>query len=142
MSQEPASRLVHAAVPVAVRLSGLWVATMFCYVYGDIIGLWVPGRIAATASGDLGPLGTATPAILVGIALFMALPALMVALSLYLPARANRIANIACGIAYTLAMMASLLGGAQPYYIALAGLEIALTLAITVQALRWPTCRS
>ena len=33
--------------PTKVKLAALWASTMFCYVYGDYFGLYLPGKLAA-----------------------------------------------------------------------------------------------
>ena len=137
MNTPVGGKLTQFAVPLELRLAGLWTARMFCYVYGDLLSFYVPGRIEATAAGDLGPLGTVSPGILVGIAVFMAIPAVMIALSLHLTARPNRLLNLTFGAAYTLIIVATL-PGAPPYYWLLAVVDVALTGAIVWQAWRWP----
>lgn len=129
--------LARFAAPLELRLAGLWASTMFCYVYADLIGLWIPGRIEATMAGDLGPLGTATPGILVGVAICMAIPSVMVALSLLLPPRINRPLNLVFGALYTL-MIVVTIPNAPPFYWLFGTIEIALTGTIVWQARRWP----
>lgn len=122
--------------PTQIRLAALWTSTMFCYVYGDYFGLYVPGALADMNKGLMGPLGQATPGILIGVSLMMAVPSLMVILSLVLPPRICRWANILLGIAYT-AIMAMTLPGSQPFYLVLGITEVILTVSIIVVALRW-----
>ena len=123
--------------PAKVKLAALWASTMFCYIYGDYFGLYVAGTLADMNHGSMGPLGHATPGVLTATSLMMAVPSLMVALSLLLPARICRWACIVLGLSYT-AIMAVSLPGSEPFYKVLAAVEIALTLAITVIAVRWP----
>ena len=124
-------------VGTRVKLSGLWAATMFCYVYGDYFGLYVGGALADMNRGLIGPLGEATPGVLVGVSTMMAIPSLMVALSLILPARLCRWSCVILGVVYTI-IMAITLPGARPFYQLFGAIEIALTLAIVGVALRWP----
>ncbi|MGP7795628.1 DUF6326 family protein [Sphingomonas sp. CLY1604] len=123
--------------PTKVKLAALWASTMFCYIYGDYFGLYVAGTLADMNHGGMGPLGHATPGVLTGVSLMMAIPSLMVALSLLLPASICRWACILLGLFYT-AIMAVSLPGSEPFYKVLAAIEMALTLAITVVAIRWP----
>lgn len=123
--------------PTKVKLAALWTSTMFCYVYGDYFGLYVTGTLADMNQGNMGPLGRATAAVLTGTSLMMAVPSLMVALSLLLPARLCRWACIVLGLLYT-AIMAASVPGSEPFYKVLAAIEMSLTLAITVIAVRWP----
>lgn len=123
--------------PAKVKLAALWAATMFCYIYGDYFGLYVAGTLADMNHGSMGPLGHATPGVLTGVSLMMAIPSLMVALSLLLPASICRWACIVLGLFYT-AIMAVSLPGSELFYKVLAAIEMALTLAITFVAIRWP----
>ena len=36
--------------PTPLKLSALWASLMFCYVYGDYLGLYVPGKLAEVPS--------------------------------------------------------------------------------------------
>jgi len=123
--------------PAKVKLAALWASTMFCYIYGDYFGLYVAGTLADMNHGIMGPLGHATPRVLIGVSLMMAVPSLMVALSLLLPARTCRLACIVLGLFYT-AVMAVSLPGSEAFYKVLAAIEMALTLAITAVAVRGP----
>ncbi len=123
--------------PTKVKLAALWASTMFCYAYGDYFGLYVTGTLADMNRGIMGPLGQATSGVLICVSLMMAIPSLMVALSLLLPPRICRWASVILGIAYT-GIMAISLPGSEPFYKMLGVIEIALTLTIAIVALRWP----
>jgi hypothetical protein len=120
------------------RLSALWVSLMFCYSYGDYFGLYLPGKLMAMNAGRMGPLGVLTPAKLVAVSLMMAIPGLMVAMSLLLPPTINRWLNLVLGAAYSAIMLLTLIGGAPPYYLVLAVVEIALCIGIMLTAWTWP----
>jgi hypothetical protein len=110
---------------------------MFCYVYGDYFGMYVPGKIMQMNAGEMG-FGALTPVKLTIVALMMAVPALMVALSLLLPAQIARWAGIVLGLAYTAIMILTVTGGAPPFYLVMGAIEIVLSLAIVLIAVRWP----
>ncbi len=129
--------LEEYGAPAEVKLAALWASTMFCYIYGDYFSLYVAGTLADMNHGIMGPLGRATPAVLTGVSLMMAVPSLMVALSLLLPARICRWASIVLGLFYT-AIMAISLPGSELFYKMLAAIEMVLTVAITIVAIRWP----
>lgn len=132
-----AAPLTDYKAPAKLKLSALWASTMFCYVYGDFFGLFRPGRVMAMNAGNIGPLGEATPGVLIGVSLMMAIPALMVFLSLALPPFLCRWLNIALGLAYS-AIMLLTMQGAQPFYLVLGGIEVALTLGVVWVAATWP----
>jgi hypothetical protein len=52
-------------INVKIKLSALWAAVMFCYVYGDYFGLYTPGTVQQMSAGKMGPLGAATQGVLV-----------------------------------------------------------------------------
>jgi hypothetical protein len=128
--------LEPAPVNVRVKLSLLWTATMFCYLYGDYFELYVPGKLREMMDGRLA-FGPATQGALLGTSALLIVPALMVPLSLLLSPRTCRIANIVLGAFYALVMVAAV-QGAWYFYKLFGAVEIALTLSIAWQAWRWP----
>ncbi len=130
--------LADAPVSIRVKLSALWASTMFCYLYADYFGLFQKGRLASMNAGLIPPLGPATPGVLLGVSVMMAIPSLMVALTLLLPASAVRWACIVLGLAYTAIQGATMIGGAPAYYLLFGTIELLLTLAIGWMAWRWP----
>ena len=123
--------------PVKLKIAALWASLMFCYIYGDFFGLFDPGKLAAMNMGRMGPLGIATPGVLIGVSAMMAIPSVMVFLSLVLPLRPDRWLNIVLGIAYT-AIMLLTMRGAPPFYLFLGVIEVMLSLAIACYAWTWP----
>jgi hypothetical protein len=131
-----ATPLVDIKLHVRFKLSALWTALMFCYIYGDYFGLYVPGKLQGMLGGK-GPVGPVSESTLVGTALLLAVPGLMVFLSLLLPPRLCRWLNIGLGLFYT-AIMLLTMPGAWWFYIVLGVIEVALSLLIIVMAWRWP----
>jgi hypothetical protein len=131
-----ATPLVDIKLHVRFKLSALWTALMFCYIYGDYFGLYVPGKLQGMLGGK-GPVGPVSESTLVGTALLLAVPGLMVFLSLLLPPRLCRWLNIGLGLFYT-AIMLLTMPGAWWFYIVLGVIEVALSLLIVVMAWRWP----
>jgi hypothetical protein len=123
--------------PTKVVLAALWTSLMFLYVYGDYFNMYTPGKIEEMSAGRIGPLGAASESVLLGVATMMAIPGLMIALSLLLPPVIGKWLNVLFGLAYT-GILALTLPGAPLFYLAYGGIEIALTLLITWTALRWP----
>jgi hypothetical protein len=132
----PANVLVDVKVGIKLKLAALWAATMFCYVYGDFFRLMQPGKLSAMLAGRT-PLGPVTPGLLLGFAIFMSIPAVMVFLSAALSARINRWSNIVLGGAYTFAILATM-PGAWSFYLYLGVVEAVLTATITWLAWTWP----
>jgi hypothetical protein len=138
-SKARASALSDVKIPVRFKLSALWTAVMLCYIYGDIFSLFKPGTVRDIAAGNTGFLGTQGG--LFASALLMAIPSVMVALSILLAPTINRYANIALGILYTVVILATL-QHAWAFYIFLGIVEAALTLSIAWIAWRWPRTTS
>ncbi|QNK62376.1 hypothetical protein H7F33_17805 [Pedobacter sp. PAMC26386] len=132
--------LMDFKINVKLRLSALWVTVMLCYVYGDIFSLFVPERLKNLMNGNMGS-GTTTPAKLLFSAVLLAIPALMVFLSLVLKPKLNKWLNIILGFVYTLVMVLVVYISIDPwwiFYIFLGIVEIVITLAIIWQAWKWP----
>ena len=131
------TKLEDYRAPTKVRLAALWASTMFCYVYEDYFVLYGAGTLADMNKGIMGPLGPATPGILIAVSMMMALPSLMIILTLVFAPRVCRWVNIVLGLAYT-GIMAISIPGSQPFYVALGIIEMTLTMAIALVAFRWP----
>lgn len=120
-----------------LRLAGLWASLMFCYVYGDYFGLYVPGKLGGMLAGRMEPLGAVTQGVLLGTSAMMAVPALMVCAVLLLPAALVRWVSVLLGLAYT-AIMVMTMAGAWQFYLFLGVIEVLLSLGIAWTAWRWP----
>ncbi|MDQ2889731.1 MAG: DUF6326 family protein [Gemmatimonadota bacterium] len=130
------SALIDIKIHVKIRISALWASVMFCYIYGDYLGLYVPGQIAGMLQGQ-GPIGSTSQATLAAVAILMAVPAVMIFLSLVLPAELNRWVNIAVGVILTVIVLITM-PGAWAFYILLSTVEVALQLVIVWYAWNWP----
>lgn len=124
-------------VHVKLKISALWASVMFCYVYGDYFWLYAPGKLQEMLAGKMAPLGQATQGVLVGTSVSMAIPAVMIFLSLALKARLSRRLNLITGAVYT-AFVLITLPGAWAFYIFLGGVDMILTALIVWYAWNWP----
>jgi len=129
--------LTDPKVHVKQKLSGLWASLMFCYIYGDYFGLYKPGKLRGMLDGRMEPLGPTTQGVLLGTSILMAIPAVMVFLSLVLAPRLNRAANIVLGVCYSIIMLVTM-PGAWSFYVFLGVVEVALSALIVWHAWRWP----
>ena len=71
-------------IHVKLKLSALWSSVMFCYIYADYFGLYVPGSMQQLLAGKMGPLGPVTQMVLLGTSATLAIPSVMIFLSLVL----------------------------------------------------------
>ncbi len=136
--EQPAGVLDDVKISVRLKLSSLWVSVMLCYIYGDYFELYVPGKLREMLEGQIGPLGPATQGVLLGTAILMAIPSLMVFLCVVLRPSVNRLVNIAFGAVYSLIMIPVAIRSTWTFYRVLGFVEIALTLLIIWYAWTWP----
>ena len=123
-------------LPHRLKLSALWASLTFCYLYGDYFGLYKPGKLQHMLDGA-GPMGPASQGSLLFVALLLAVPGLMVVLSLGVPLRVLRPLSIGLALFYAL-FVALTMPGAWWFYVAYSGIEIALCAGIIWLAWRWP----
>ncbi|NVM19321.1 MAG: hypothetical protein HWN80_16565 [Candidatus Lokiarchaeota archaeon] len=125
-------------INVKFKLSALWIALMFFYIYADILGFYAPGHIAALMTGEIGGIQITQEFLLLS-AILMVIPSLMVFLSLSLPAKANRVANIIIGIVLALVLgMTFFVGEISAYYLLFGILEGVDLVLIVWKAWNWP----
>ena len=86
-------------IDVRIKLSALWVAAMFCYLYADVLGLFVPGSLEKLIAGEVGGMQI-NQLFLFASAIFMVPPIVMIFLSLTLQDPVNRWANIIVPIVF------------------------------------------
>lgn len=137
MSKRDHGELESHIVSVNVKLSLLWAALMSLFIYNDYFSLYLPGTIEMMQAGRMGPLGPATDAILVGVSILMAVPALMIYLSAVLPPGLNRWINGVLGVIYAI-VTALTFPGSPLFYKMVVVLEIALASHIVWYAFHWP----
>jgi len=137
-SSKARARLKDFDVNVKIKLAGLWVALMFFYLYRDVLGFMEPGRVEDLLAGELAGVQM-THAVLLGSAVLMAIPSVMVFLSLILKARANRWVNIILGIAHIVILAGTFfVGEVSVLYAFYAGVEFVLIVLIVWHAWKWP----
>ena len=130
--------LENQKINIKIKLSALWTSVMFCYIYGDYFELYVPKKVEGLISG-VNMLESPTKLFLASV--LLAIPALMIALSILLKPAINRWLNIIFGILYTLIMVLiaiTSISSWYTFYVFLAILESLITLLIVWYAWRWP----
>ena len=132
--------LDDSALSTKARISALWGAATLLYLYGDVIAFYSPGGLQQMLDGKMGPWAV-TPILLLGVAILMSTPAVMVALTVLLKPVASRWLNVIMGAAYTAIMMFTMIGAWKfggYFYIYLGIVEVVLTLLVVWYALTWP----
>jgi Family of unknown function (DUF6326) len=125
-------------INVKFKLSALWASVMFCYVYGDYFKFYVPNQIEIFLKGET---NLDHPLKLLAASILMAIPALMIFLSLVLKPKLNRWLNIIFGIIYTAIMLLiaiTSLASWWIFYVFFAVLESIITAMIVYFAWKWP----
>jgi hypothetical protein len=130
-------KLEDFRAPIKLKLAALWTSLMFLYAYGDYFNMYSPGKLAKMAAGDVGPVNAADEPAMLALSMMMAVPALMVAMSILLPPVLAKWLNVVLGVAYA-AILALTLPGAPLFYWGYGALEIPLSIFIAILALAWP----
>ena len=111
------NRLEDVKINVKLKLSALWVTVMFLFAYVDILGKYEPGHIENIIAGEVAGFQI-TQGWLLGVTIMMAIPSLMVFLSVALKPNVNRWVNIVVAIFKIIVVVGSLfIGVPWGYYI-------------------------
>ena len=138
--ENPPSRsaLEDLRMPVQAKLAAAWTSFMFLYVYVDILKFFMPGTIDDILVGVVWEFDVSQVFMVVALSL-MAVPILMVFLSMTLPARANRLMNLIVAPIYVVVSAFNALGESWTYYYTLSiGLEVIVLALIVRYAWTWP----
>jgi hypothetical protein len=132
------SALEDLRMPVQAKLAAAWTSFMFLYIYVDYFTLYKPGVIHDILVGSVWEFDISQVFVVVGLSL-MAVPILMVFLSMTLPARANRLMNLIVAPIYVVVSAFNALGESWTYFYGLSiGLEVLLLAFILRSAWTWP----
>jgi hypothetical protein len=136
-SQKAAGALEDVKIPVKLKLSALWAATLFLYAYGDIFSFFRPDVIESVKAGKISGFQI-NQVFLLAVSIYILIPSAMVFLSLVLKPEVNRWANLIISVAYFATIVLSAIGETWAYYIFLSLAEAVLTLLIAWHAWKWP----
>ena len=123
---------------VKIKLAALWTSVTLCYLYGDYFELYVPGKLEGMIGGSS---LLNNPTKLFFASLLLAIPALMVFLSIVLRPRINGMLNVSLGLFFTMVMVLIGLSSIKPwgaFYVFLAFVESMITSCIVWYAWTWP----
>ena len=129
-------------VPVRVKLAAAWTSFMFLYIYVDYFTLYKPGVIDDILAGVVWEFDI-SQTLLTAFLTSVAIPILMVMLSMTLPARANRTINLVVASLYVPFSMFNAVGESWTYFYGLgAALEVIVLAVILRFAWTWPRTSS
>lgn len=124
-------------INVKIILAGLWASVTLCYLYGDYFELYTPGKARGLVEGT--NLLDSPPKLFLA-SVVLAIPAVMVFLSLILKPALNRMLNLIFGIFFTLVMLfIGFISFSDWYlfYVFLAMVECIITILIVKYAWCW-----
>jgi hypothetical protein len=125
---------------VKIRLAGAWTALIALYIYADFLSLYRPGQLQEIREGVIGPFDVSQVTLVIA-SVTVIIPAVMIVLSLQLPAGTNRPLNLVLPVLYTLVNISNLIGESWAYYLLFGVIEIAVTAFIVFAAWTWPAPR-
>ena len=135
--EERAKVLEDVRLPVKLKLSASWAALMFLYAYGDIFAYFRRGFIDDVRGGEVFDFHI-NQVFLVAISLYVAIPAVMVVLTLIMSPVISRWVNVVLGLVYAATILLSTIGEDYVYYYVLSILEGAIAVLIVWYAWKWP----
>ncbi len=130
---DTASRL--APLDVRIRLAALWIATMLLVAFVDIFQFYRADIREQVEAGhvlnfEIGQF------FMLAIVVYITVPTLMIALSVLLPYKANRISNIVIAVLFAVTIVGAAIGE-WGYYLFASAVELGLLAAIVTLAFRW-----
>jgi len=134
------SLLDNPPIPVQAKLAAAWTSFMFLYIYVDYYHLYKPGIIDDIRAGIVFEFDI-SPTLMTAFLALIAIPALMVMLSMTLPARVNRATNLVVASLYIPVTVFNAVGESSDwasFYGLSIGLEVLLLAFILRTARTWP----
>lgn len=132
------SALEDLRLPVQAKLAAAWTSFMFFYIYVDYLHLYKPGIVEDILDGVVFEFD-ANQTFVVSALTLVGIPALMIMLSMTLPARANRTLNLVVATLYIPVSAFNVIGESWTYFYGLgAAVELILLAFILRSAWTWP----
>ena len=133
------TQLDTAPISVQAKLAAAWTSLMFLVIYIDYYHLYQPGEIDEIRGGRIFEFEI-SGMLMSAFFVIIAIPALMVMLSMALPARANRVTNLVVAAIYVPIMVFNIVGTTADfvfYYVLTIGVELVILTFILRWAWRW-----
>ena len=119
-----------------IKIAALWASMLFIFAYVDLFSLYREDVRADIEAGKIFAF-TIGQGFLLGVTIYIAVPSLMVFLSLVLQARVARTANIVVAVLYAITVAGGAVGEWN-YYIIGSVVEVALLAGVVYYAWTWP----
>jgi hypothetical protein len=136
--------LADRQIPVQAKLAAAWTSFMFLVIYIDYFHLYQPDAIDEIRGGVIFVFDI-TGTLMSIFFVIIAVPALMILLSMTLPARINRITNIVVAALYIPCVVFNAAGATLDYafyYGLTIGVEVLILAFILRAAWAWPRAAS
>ena len=133
----PQNALEDIKVSLKLKLATLWAGVMFLYIYVDYFALYMPGKIEDILAGKVFVFDITQGFLLAALA-SVSIPALMIFLSVALPAKVSRWANIIIAAVYIPFTLFNLAGTTWMHMVFGAVVEVVLLFLIIRYAWKWP----
>ena len=137
----PQNTLEDFKVNVKLKLATLWTSLMFLIIYLDYFHLYMPSKIEDIQTGRVFEFDITQGFLLAALA-SVTIPTLMIFLSVALPAKVNRWANIIVATIYIPYMLFNLAGEAWMHMVFGAVVEVVLFSLIIYYAWKWPRIKT
>jgi hypothetical protein len=134
------SALEVLPMPVQAKLAAAWTSLMFFVIYIDYFHLYKPGAIDQIRGGEIHGFEISGPLLTIFVVV-IGIPALMIVLSMTLPARLNRVTNLVVASLQIPLMMLNAVGEAwewAAFYGLSIGIEVLILAFILRSAWTWP----
>jgi hypothetical protein len=125
-------------INIKIKLAFIWTSVTFLYIYGDYFELYVPKKISSIIDGSS---LLNSPLNLFFASLLLAIPSVMICLSVLLKPMLNKWLNIIFGLFFTSIMLLIAITSItewKEFYVFYALLESLLTSLIVWTAYTWP----
>lgn len=120
---------------VRIRLSALWATTMVIVAFVDIFAFYRADVREQIDSGQVLSFDIGQ-GFMIGIIVYVLIPALMIAASILLPRRANQRANLAVASVFAVTIVGAAIGE-WAYYLLASAVELALLVLIFSITWKW-----
>lgn len=124
-------------INVKIKIAMLWTSFMFLYIYVDYFHLYMPGCIKDILAGKVFVFDISQFFLMFAM-FFVAIPVLMIFLSVALPAKVNRLTNIIVATVFIPYMLFNLVGEAWVHMYFAAAIEVVQLCMIIFYAWKWP----
>ena len=136
----PTNLLDNPPIPVQAKLAAAWTSLMFLIIYIDYFHLYQPGEIDDIRGGVIFAFDISGTLLTIFFAI-IAIPALMVMLSVTLRPRVNRAVNLVVASLYIPICVFNAAGATSDwafYYVVTIGVEVLILAFILRTAWTWP----